>query len=136
MKGRKTSRTVLLNETAKSGLIPWLNQLQEKEIVHRDDYIFLSSRRKNAPIGRSQVWKILHQAAKRQGIKGKVSTHSMRKTFANEIYTHFKSLLAQGIPCDPFRSTSKALGHADIKSTDQYLSFMQEDIDQAIRSLA
>ena len=135
MKGKKSSRTVKLNRAARLGLATWLAELKKKDITHRDDFIFYSIRKSDAAIGRGQVWKILHRAAHRAGLKGKVGTHSMRKTFANEIYAHFKNLLAKGIPCDPFRATSKALGHMDIKSTDKYLSFLQEDIDQAIDAL-
>ena len=37
-----------------------------------------------------------------------------------------------GEAIDPFRLTSKALGHKNITSTDSYLSFMEADIDDAI----
>ena len=66
------------------------------------------------------------------GFTGTVATHSMRKTFANKVYQHLCQRRAAGEAIDPFRLTSKALGHRNINSTDQYLSFLEADIDHAI----
>jgi integrase len=132
MKGKKSSRTVLLNEQAKKALKPWLRDLYARGYVHSDDYLFQSRDLKNSSIQRAQAWKILDQAFKAVGLRGKMGTHAMRKTFANNVYNYFKDLVAQGEPIDAFRATSKALGHTDIKSTDQYLSFLTEDVDNAI----
>jgi hypothetical protein len=56
----------------------------------------------------------------------------MRKTFANHIYEHLCQRRAAGEAVDPFRLTSKALGHRSLTSTDGYLSFLEADIDAAI----
>ena len=50
----------------------------------------------------------------------------MRKTFAARIYDHFGGDLVK---------TQRALGHRCIESTAAYVSFRQEEIDQAILSL-
>ncbi len=132
MKGKKSSRTVLLNMQAKKALKPWLRELYVRGYVHSDDYLFQSRDLENSPIQRAQAWKILDQTFKAAGLRGKMGTHAMRKTFANNVYNYFKDLVAQGEPIDAFRATSKALGHTDIKSTDQYLRFLTEDVDNAI----
>jgi excisionase family DNA binding protein len=56
-------------------------------------------------------------------LRGKVATHSMRKTFADRVY--------EALGRDIFR-TQKALGHRNINSTVQYLSFKEQDIEAAI----
>ena len=50
----------------------------------------------------------------------------MRKTFADRIYHHFGGDLVK---------TQRALGHRCIESTAAYISFRQEEIDEAILSL-
>jgi len=134
MKGKKTSRTVLLNKAARDGILPWLKELTKMDIIHKDDCIFRSIRG-NYSISRTQAWKILTNTFREADLNGKLGTHSMRKTFANNIYKYFLIKVAAGEPLDAFRSTSKALGHSDIKSTDQYLSFLEEDVDKAIENV-
>ena len=131
MKGKRTSRTVLLNKAAREGIRPWLKELAAREVIHKDDYVFRSIRG-NQSIDRIQSWKILNNAFRDAGLKGRLGTHAMRKTFANNVYNYFLNKVAQGEPIDAFRLTSKALGHTDLKSTDVYLSFLEKDVDEAI----
>jgi integrase len=71
------------------------------------------------------AYRILREATDKAKIAGKVATHSMRKTFAERMYTKLdKDLL----------KLQKALGHRDVNSTIAYLSFNQQDIDDAILS--
>lgn len=131
MKGKKNSRTIRLNNKAKAAIRPWLESLAKQNVVNKNDYVFRSIRG-NYPVCRSQAWKILAHAYRVAGFKGKLGTHAMRKTFANNVYDYFLGLVAAGEKIDAFRLTSKALGHSDIKSTDQYLSFRTEEIDRAV----
>jgi len=133
MKGKRSSRNVVLNEYAQKGLVPWLVVLRESDVIHKDDFIFRSYGHGNKAIGRVQAWKILTKAYKAGGLTGKLGTHAMRKTFANNVYRDLLEKVAAGEPIDAFRSISKALGHKDIKSTDQYLSFLTTDIDETIK---
>jgi site-specific recombinase XerD len=48
------------------------------------------------------------------GLMGPLSTHAMRKTFANRVYER----LGRDLP-----KTEQALGHVNINSTVAYLSF-------------
>lgn len=132
MKGKKASRSVKLNKLGKLGISPWLADLARRGFIHRDDFIFQGLRNGNKPISRRHAYRVLVGAYTKAGITGKLGTHAMRKTFANNVYNFFLGQVADGVPVDAFRATSKALGHSDIKSTDQYLSFLTEDIDEAI----
>lgn len=132
MKGKRSSRNVYLNEFARKGLRPWLVVLREGCVIHRDDFVFRSYGHGNKAIGRVQAWKIMTKVYKAAGLTGKLGTHAMRKTFANNIYQQLLNRVAGGEAIDAFRAVSKALGHSDIKSTDQYLSFRTEEIDETI----
>ena len=81
------------------------------------------SRKGQRPLSRIQYHRILKRAVESNELTGKVATHSLRKTFADRIYESLKR--------DIFR-TQMALGHKNINSTIQYLSFKQADIDAAV----
>ena len=121
-KGKVEGRTVVLHLKAKEALAAWINQLARKNALNPDDYVF-QSRKGQRPISRIQYHRILKNAIHPNGFGGKIATHSMRKTFADRVY------LALGK--DIFR-TQKALGHKNINSTMQYLSFRESDIEAAI----
>jgi len=133
MKGRKTSRTVLLSSAACRALLPWLAELRHAGYVHKTDPLFPS--RTGKPVTRFQAYRVLKRAFRACGITGRSGTHTMRKTFANIFYDAKLREVAEGKPVDAFRETSKALGHASVASTDKYLSFRDEDIRQAIEEL-
>lgn len=82
--------------TIKSFILPrevYLNQKVKKALLHyiqdhhlnSEDYLFQSGK-KGKPITRQQAYRIIHQAAEAVGIKGKIGTHSMRKTFGYHAY--------------------------------------------------
>ena len=133
-KGKIESRSMFLNELSKKALAPWLQELEQRDIVHKDDFIFKSMRGARA-ITKERAWVILHEVFEGGELKGKLGTHCMRKTFAIKIYLYNLSRVAAGEPVDAFRLTSKALGHQDIKSTDQYLPFSKEDIEKAVMAI-
>lgn len=56
-------------------------------------------------------------------LTGKVGTHAMRKTFATRVYHQLNHDLVK---------TQRAMGHKNINSTVAYLSFVEDEIDQAI----
>ena len=48
---------------------------------------------------------------------------------------YFKKQQPEGKLVDPFHLTSKALGHRNINNTDKYLSFLEQDVNDAIMSI-
>jgi integrase len=125
---RKTeSRAVALHPKARRALTAWINQLAKGTILTADDYVFKSRKGINRPIGRVQYHRILKEAVGSNELTGKISTHSMRKTFADHVY--------QALDRDIFR-LQKAMGHKNINSTVQYLSFNEADIEKAIRGMS
>jgi len=132
MKQRREGRTVLLHPEAKDALAVWLRAGFGASPPTAETYVFRSRKGANRPISRRQALRIMKDVYATNEFTGTVATHSMRKTFANKVYQHLCQRRAAGEPIDPFRLSSKALGHRNINSTDQYLSFLEADIDHAI----
>jgi len=124
-KGKVEGRTVKLHAEAKAALSAWINALSKDAVLTADDYVF-QSRKGQGPLGRVQYHRILKDAVEANELTGKIATHSMRKTFADRVY--------EALGRDIFR-TQKALGHRNINSTVQYLSFKEADIDAAVLAM-
>ena len=108
MKGKKYSRSVLLHPGAKTALLVWIDEMKKRNWYNPNSFLFRSQIAENRPITGSCAASILKSAFKLAGMKGKLSTHSMRKHFALRMY----SLLNN----DLYR-LSKAIGHANICTT-------------------
>lgn len=126
MKKKTESRTVLLHPEAKETLDKWINELNADGHIAANTFVFRSRKGRNRPITRMHAWRILKEAYGSNEMTGKLGTHSMRKTFADRIYDKLDRDMVK---------TQKALGHRNINSTVQYLSFREEEIDEAILSI-
>ena len=128
--GKTSSRTVALHPEARAALSVWLETLTKmlKGTLDPMTPVFCSRVRDTATglrrhISREQAWRILKAAFTSNELSGKLGTHAMRKTFCNRVYDLLKHDL---VKCQ------RAMGHANINSTVQYLNFREEEIDAAI----
>ena len=126
MKKKTEGRTVVLHVLAKEAIEAWIGDLSDIVAVTGDTYLFRSRKGLNRPMSRIRAWQILREAYETNELTGKLSTHSMRKTFADKIFNALDRDIVK---------TQRALGHKNINSTVSYMSFKQEDIDQAILEL-
>jgi len=143
-----SGRTVKLNRFAKEALRQYLCYLlKEKKEYHvlipdgrggeiewfvTKAYLFASERDPMKNLDRIQGWRILNRVYCQLGLNGKLGTHAMRKTFANNNYDVLLGRAAAGEKVDPLRAISKLLGHANLNNTDKYLSFREEILDEVI----
>ncbi len=118
-KGKLEGRCIPLHQEARN----ILSRLIQMNRPSPESYIYQSRKGENKPITRRQAWFVLKQAFRKAGLEGKLGTHSLRKTFANRIYERVKHDLLK---------TKTALGHKNINSTISYLSFRQDEVDEAI----
>ena len=125
MKRKTEGRTVLLHPQVKEALALWIAQLAEWQELRRDTPLFLSRKGQRA-IGRRHAWTILMGRYADNRMGGTLGTHAMRKTFANKVHV----LLGRDLV-----KTQRALGHKNVSSTVSYLSFLEEEIDEAILAL-
>ena len=121
-KGKRESRTVVLNGRAQTALRRWLSEMGD---VSPGTPLF-PSRKGDGAISRVQAHRVLKAAVEANELQGKIASHSMRKTFAEKVYDKLDGDLPK---------LQKAMGHASINSTISYLSFKQEDVDDAILSI-
>lgn len=122
----KIGRSVFLNKTARAALGELVESMKH---LPSDTPLFLSRKSdregKAKAITRQQAHGIIKRHFAAIGEYGNVSTHSLRKTFAAEIYQ------ATG----KIELVQLALGHKAITSTMSYLSFDTRAIDRAISEL-
>lgn len=84
------------------------------------DWLF-PSRKGNQPIGRTQAWRILNNAAKRAGIDHiRIGTHSMRKSFGFHAYKNGVDLAL----------LMRVFNHASQRETLRYIGIESENIDE------
>jgi integrase len=108
--------------------------MQKRGVWNHESYLFKSRQGRNSPITRVRAYQILSRVFGLCGLSGKLGTHSMRKTFGNNVYDHMLQLVAHGEPVDAYRETAKALGHKSVASTESYLSFRNEHLRSAVNA--
>lgn len=114
-------RTILLNKNAADAI----REYQSKIEYTPDTYIFKSRVGENRPITRAMAWDILNQAARKSGIKSKIGTHTLRKTFG---YMAWKS----GISIEVLQ---KIFNHSSQRITMIYLGISQDEIEDVYLNL-
>jgi integrase/recombinase XerD len=108
-KGSK-QRMIPLGKPAIAALQAYLKELRPALLERRPEtkHVFVS--RHGKPLTRIELWRIIRKYARRAGITGKVSPHTLRHSFA----TH---LLEGGAD---LRVVQELLGHANIATTQHY----------------
>jgi site-specific recombinase XerD len=99
--------------------------MKEYNHVSSNDHLFFSRKGINTPITRQHAHIILSKAAQEVGIKDKISTHSMRKTWG---YWAYKSGVNLAL-------IMEALNHSSIRETKRYLGITQDDLNEVYINL-
>ena len=123
-KGKKT-RQIPLNDQAKeviAELIKWKKSQGEDFSLNAP---LFTSRNGNKRLSRFRVHQILKESFQSNECSGRVSTHSLRKSFA-------KALLVSG---NNLRAIQVLLGHASLATTEKYLAVSPDELTQAVNSL-
>lgn len=112
MKGKLSSRSVPLSPDVQALLKAYIQTLPAQT------YLFQSQ--KGGKLSRCQAWRSIKAAARACKLKGKVATHSVRKTVAGKAYE------ASG---HDLVLTQKILGHKSVASTISYLNVDVEKLN-------
>lgn len=108
MKGKRCSRTVPLHVDARVAITEYIGTRVKGPLFN---------------ITRQHAHRLLKQAVEKARLSGKISCHSMRKSFAQNVYSKSgKNILI----------TQNALGHANVSSTQHYLQVDRAEVDQCI----
>lgn len=131
---KKTGKFIdlVLHEAARRSLGKYLRQRKrESEKAGKsfaefmNEPLFISQKpRRNGQhrLTERSVWRVLSNGAKACGLKEKIGTHSMRKTFGYLLYRSGTSIEA----------IQKLLNHSSPSVTLAYIGIMQDDLDDAI----
>jgi integrase len=90
--------------------------------ARRQGYLFV---KRDKPVSRSTVWRILNKYAKEAGLKQKIGTHTMRKTFGYQLYK-------KGIDLSRIQYM---LNHSSPKDTLRYIGITQDEVDNIVEEL-
>lgn len=109
------TKTIALNKQILAALRLYLPQ-------RRGKFIFASNRKEAKAISRVQAWRIIHAAVVAVGIKGKISCHSLRKTWGYHAWKNRKvsPVVIMAI-----------YNHSNFDVTKRYLGVEQDDLDEA-----
>lgn len=112
-------RTVKMSEQIKIILKQWIEERMGKGLMLYTDFLFCKSSGARLPY--TQAWKVLKAAYFKAGVRGRVATHTMRKTFAIRMLELFSDEARPGDSWNVLKETQKATGHASLKSLEHYL---------------
>lgn len=125
--------TLVEQKTHKKNMLP-INAEAKKALeclritlidCREEDYIFKSRRGSNSPIGRIHAFNIIKNACRELNMEGKISCHSLRKTFGYQAWK-------RGVPPALIMSI---YNHSSIEITKRYLSIDQDDKDEVFLTL-
>lgn len=125
---RKKRRVISLSDSAKDAIRFYFNGGDDDPawVFPNDDAVlFNSQKNQDAPISRTQAYRLIKKWTSDVGLTGNYGTHSMRKTWA---YWARK----EGTAIDLIR---QALGHSREETTLRYVGISREEIDQVFKSV-
>lgn len=96
-----------------------------KDKIELDDYIFCSNR--GTPLSVKRLWSILNNACVCTGLPIHLSTHSLRKSFANIVACVDKNV----IDMNTVEKVRGLLNHSDPRITMRYLGTLTDMYDRA-----
>jgi integrase len=118
-KTRKT-KVIALNKRVIAALTAY------KPVAGRGRVLFVSRKGTNKAISRQQAYRLIRVAGEALGFGGRVSCHSLRKTFG---YFAWKAGVSPAV-------IMKIYNHSSMAVTRRYLGVAQDDLDDCYRKLA
>ena len=79
---------------------------------------------KVAPVNNRYVQSIVKRYSKKAGINKNISPHTLRHTFATDLYRETKNI----------RIVQKALGHSDLSTTMIYTHIVDDELEEAMKN--
>jgi len=124
VKGKKEARAFPLNQTAKDAIRELVEWLSWNGGITPDMPLF-PSQIGGERITRIQAHRILSRAYDAAGLTGKVTTHSMRKTFGTRVYQVTKDIMV----------AKELLGHQSVATTQKYIGVGMDALRAAVDAI-
>ncbi|MFC5557593.1 tyrosine-type recombinase/integrase [Ureibacillus thermophilus] len=112
-------RPVPISQSLKPILLDYLEEIRNAE----SEYLFATE--KTGRLSAQYINRELQLAVKKLGWEKKVSNHTLRRSFATNLYQKGVSLLA----------IQKLLGHESLRTTSIYLNVQQSELHEAVNVL-
>lgn len=119
----RKERDIFINQAARKAIQEYLDNLGDYD---PDWYLFRSQKGINRPISREHAYEILNDAAKTIGIKERIGTHTLRKTFG--YWARMKGLAT-------IEQLQEIYNHATPAVTKRYIGITQKEINEIYRGL-
>ncbi|MBI4847897.1 MAG: tyrosine-type recombinase/integrase [Nitrospirae bacterium] len=123
VKGKKEARAIPLNQAAKDAIQELVEWLSYHYGITKDTPLFPSQ--KGDRITRIQAHRILKRAYSAAGLTGKVTTHSLRKSFGTKVYTVTKDIMV----------AKELLGHKSVATTQKYIGVGMDALRAAVDAI-
>lgn len=120
VKGKKEGREVRFHPAAQEAVQLWL---AEHPCPDPKSPLFVTLKGRPKALSYKTAWLIYKMAYESLELEGCLATHSTRKSFCDRVYENTKHDLV---------ATQIALGHTSILTTHKYISFKEEEVEQAI----
>ncbi len=114
-----TERLVLFSDTCKHHLLYYQNNIRPHWITRPTEALFLNT--KGQRLTQRSVQRILKNATKKQGIEKIVTPHTLRHSFATDLYNGGAHL----------RAIQELLGHKQLSTTQIYTHISNKKIKEA-----
>lgn len=108
---------IFFNQTVKKAIENYVNDYPIEDL---DSYLF-KSRKGNNPITERGLWKIIVDVSAEAGIEKNVGSHSLRKTWARNIYDRAED------KSNALVMLQECLRHSDSLTTLRYIAIMDEE---------
>ena len=129
-KGKHHSRRVALSPKARDAIFNAVDEGFGNQRSQRDRHLFTPGFRLGS-ITRRQAYGIISSALKEAGVKHTSGTHTMRKTRAERVARcALRKHVSGQTSTLPTVAVMRALGHAELKTTERYLATGSEELDQ------
>lgn len=128
IKERKTGKEnrILLNQEARLALEQYRFELIRSKMYQTGNpYLFPSPKKADAPLSRSQAYRMITAAAEAIGIGEHISCHSLRKTFGYHAWKQGNDPVVIMV----------IFNHSSLSITKRYLCIEQDDKDDVYRSI-
>lgn len=113
----------LLREWRERQIEEWEDRKEDDDAPEsRPDYVFTTL--KGTPVSNRYVQKMVKKAADKAGIEKNVHPHTLRHTFATDLYRETNKI----------RLVQKALGHSDLSTTMIYTHIVDDELEDALKN--
>jgi integrase/recombinase XerD len=119
-KGAK-DRTLWIGDVDLAMLQSW-RERQRSDVAGSPEHVFTTL--DGNPVSPRYVGAMVHRLTARAGIEKSIHPHTLRHSFATDLYRQTKDLL----------TTAEALGHASVATTEVYTHLVNDEVRDAMRS--